>query len=404
MFKVEVFSEFTQIKVALLHKPGKEVEYALKKQMPTLNNSQMWTSYMSIVKEHENLVKELINDKVKVLYISDLLIEIFENNHNLKRKFIKEFIEKSTDNISSDMLYRLEEYLLGFTNKAFINKIIEGVMFEELINDFNMQKSSSQFILNPLVNLIYIRDVAMVIGNDIAISNLNLSVRKRETLLIEYILKYNNIFEIEASNIIFNDKFIPSIEGGDILLVSEKVMCVGMSIRSDERAVLSFINDILKSKQNKINNIILIKIPKSYDLTHLDKIITQISEDKFLVYKPILNKLEIYRAFLETDKIKVTKVKENLEKTFSEIFNENVNFICVGNDNVIDSLKEQRMQGTNILTLSKNKVISFKENKMTNDTLEKLGIEVVKITGNELSKGFGGTRSLVLPLQRKNDV
>ena len=72
-----------------------------------------------------------------------------------------------------------------------------------------------------------------------------------------------------------------------------------------------------------------------------------------------------------------------------------------GGGDITEGAKEQFNDGTNTLAVAPGKVIAYTRNKVTNKVLEDSDVEVIRIDGNELVRGRGGPRCMILPLTRK---
>ena len=56
--------------------------------------------------------------------------------------------------------------------------------------------------------------------------------------------------------------------------------------------------------------------------------------------------------------------------------------------------------GNNVLALSPGRVIAYDRNAVTNAALRDAGIEVIEISGGELSRGRGGPHCMTAPIAR----
>ena len=77
-----------------------------------------------------------------------------------------------------------------------------------------------------------------------------------------------------------------------------------------------------------------------------------------------------------------------------------VTLIRCGGDSPIASEREQWNDGANTLCIAPGKVVVYDRNYVTNRLLEDAGVEVLKFSGSELSRGRGGPRCMSMPLER----
>src|SRR5699024_11911368 len=109
------------------------------------------------------------------------------------------------------------------------------------------------------------RNQSTIIGNNILLSRPAKKTRLREGLLMETLVKFHPLFEEILSNIIQ----IPNqetIEGGDILVPSEKVVLIGMSERTSFSGLMTAANSLLKSG---VEHVLAVDIPKQRASMHL---------------------------------------------------------------------------------------------------------------------------------------
>ena len=72
---------------------------------------------------------------------------------------------------------------------------------------------------------------------------------------------------------------------------------------------------------------------------------------------------------------------------------------CGGGDLMI-AQREQWKDGSNTLCIAPGKVVTYERNYITNDLLDKEGIEVLTMPSAELSRGRGGPRCMSCPVNR----
>ncbi|MBQ2160430.1 MAG: hypothetical protein II444_01205 [Firmicutes bacterium] len=79
-----------------------------------------------------------------------------------------------------------------------------------------------------------------------------------------------------------------------------------------------------------------------------------------------------------------------------------VQLIRCGGSDILVSQREQWNDGSNTLTIAPGKVITCDRNYITNELLEKNGLEVLTVSLSELSRGKGGPRCMVCPVVRED--
>ena len=189
-----------------------------------------------------------------------------------------------------------------------------------------------------------------------------------------------------------------SIEGGDILNLSESALAVGISERTEAMAVDILASNIFQDEKSPIDTILAIKIPNTRASMHLDTVFTQIDHDKFSIHPGIFNTLEVYEL-KKGERVK--RCDDDLDKILAKVLKvPSVELIRCGGDDRIASEREQWNDGANTLCIRPGVIVVYERNYVTNELFKKRGIEVIEIPSSELSRGRGGPRCMSMPLVR----
>nr|HPQ22637.1 arginine deiminase family protein [Saprospiraceae bacterium] len=212
-----------------------------------------------------------------------------------------------------------------------------------------------------------------------------------------------------------------SIEGGDVMILSNDFRLIGQSERTSSHAFDS-IKKVL-FERGVIDNVVQINIPNDRSYMHIDTLFTRISEDDLVCFKPIVydgisSNVEVFRSngdYANYDSIKNFMLKE---------INPNMNFIFSGNGVSPYQEREQWTDGCNLVALKPGVGITYDRNPRTEvafrnagynvmsayDLLErisegviipdKLEKTIITIPSNELSRARGGSHCMTCPLIR----
>ena len=128
------------------------------------------------------------------------------------------------------------------TTKDMILKTMEGIVKTDLVTFRKLSLKDYirdyPFMTDPMPNLYFARDPFTVVFNQVSLNKMYKNARARETIYGEYIFKYHPIYK---DTIKLYDRYEDfSIEGGDILVLSDKVLAVGISERSEPDGVENF--------------------------------------------------------------------------------------------------------------------------------------------------------------------
>jgi len=258
------------------------------------------------------------------------------------------------------------------------------------------------FVSDPMPNLYFTRDPGACVGNGISINRMHTPARKRESLLLKYIYKYNRDFSVDSDNQWYDISDSFSIEGGDILVLSKEIACIGLSERTTVSAAEAFARTLLTRANFK--KVLAFNIPKARAFMHLDTVFTMVDYDKFTIHPEIEGPLEVYEMTLGKDnELKFNSLKDNLDKILSlELKVPAVKLLRCGGDDLLAAQREQWNDGSNTLAIAPGKVITYERNYVTNELLTKNGITVLTVPSAELSRGRGGPRCMSCPVNRED--
>ncbi|GMB09957.1 arginine deiminase [Thermolongibacillus altinsuensis] len=405
---LHITSEIGELRTVLLHRPGREVENLTPEYLERLLFDDI--PYLpAIQKEHDYFAQTLRNRGIEVVYLETLLAEALHNT-DLREQFIEDILEESKANVNSTF-YHLKEYLLSLPNEQLVEKIMSGIRKSEIQEEkkmhlYEMMDDHYPFYLDPMPNLYFTRDPAAVIGNGISINRMSRGARRRESLFIDYIIRYHPRFASHKIPIWFERNYRFSIEGGDILVLNKNVLAVGVSERTTAQAIEHLALNLF-DKQKDIQKVVAVEIPKSRAFMHLDTVFTMVDREKFTVHPGILGPHGEMRIYIlepgeEKGTIKISE-RNNLIKTLKEVLElQEVVLIPCGGGDSIASAREQWNDGSNTLAIAPGVVVTYDRNYVSNQQLRDYGVEVIEVPSSELSRGRGGPRCMSMPLIRED--
>lgn len=386
---IQVNTEYSPLKKVIIHSPGDEInlpppecdnylfDHPVNAELFKHQHTKFKNSLKSYVERNNGEVLEatdilksvLENDDILFYFINDLV-----QLHNLEKKYIRKLFSLYKNN-----------------PKRFIKMLIDG----------NLDEDRKERFIAPLPNFMFTRDWAFSIGEHIFVSKMNKSVRKREGLISSYILKYNF-----PNNYVDNDMLKlekeDTIEGGDVMLLPQNVVLIGISDRTNLGAIkklAKFLGKESKKESSQNFTVYAIKAPFNHKRSmHLDTYMGVFSQDSCVAYyDPLQMEDEFYRIGKDG---KVEQVfYETLETMISKEFKLNMKIIWTYDE------KDQFNDGCNIFTLEPFKYFSYEITKVTIDAVkngfEEGVVEIVPIDGSELALARGGCHCMTLPLLRE---
>ena len=413
MSAINVKSEIGPLKKVLLHRPGTELlnltpdtlGRLLFDDIPFLPEAQ---------KEHDEFVEILRNNGIEVVFLEDLMAEVLELSDDIEDKFIRQFVYEAGIRTPKykTLVY---EYLKSFTDKKeLVLKTMSGIKIEEISRSKREYEKSlvdyvseeSEFLADPIPNLYFTRDPFASCGNGVILNKMYSVTRGRETIYAEYIFNYHPDFAGQIKK--YYDRYLPyHIEGGDVLNISNHIVAIGISQRTEAAAIDELAKNFFRDSECEVDTVLAFKIPESRAFMHLDTVFTQIDYDKFTYHPGILDTLEVYEItegdIEDSDEdLNVVKIEGSLEEILEKYLKRKIDLIpCAGGER-ISSEREQWNDGTNTLCIAPGVVVVYNRNNITNNILREHGIKVLEMSSAELSRGRGGPRCMSMPLVRED--
>jgi len=402
-------SEITRLHKVIVHTPGREVSLV----NPELKDELLFDDIIfesDARQEHLDMLKVFkaaLPKDGEIYEILDLALSCLE-----KKKVRNLFIDRLIEQLPHENLHAVEEDLKNLDAESLLRFVVEGSV-----------SPNHSFILNPAPpNLLFTRDLAAVAGNQIIISKAAKKARARESLLMEMIVENHPMFESIKNNAIYTSGQ-QSIEGGDVLIVSDKIVMIGMSERTSFSGLMNVAERLLKSD---VQHILAVDIPKKRSSMHLDTIFTFADETECVVFPPAIEEQEnnVVEVYKNNDSIQFKShqsVKSALEKLTGKPFT----FIKCGGEDRTTQFREQWTDGANVFALAPGVIVGYERNTTTFLELEKHGYRLmnqyefidefvlsgfdpqkagkiaISFQGHELCRGRGGARCMTLPILRK---
>lgn len=401
--KINIFSEIGKLNSIIVHRPGRELLNITPDLMDELLFDEI--PYMEIAqKEHDQFVKILRDNDVEVNYIEDLVCESLISEE-VREKFIDDFVGEANIRSARESIL-LKKYLNSIKdNKALISKMIEGIRKDELPAEIShslqdLLSTKNIFAALPMPNLYFTRDAFALIGNGVCVNTMWSNVRQRETIFGDLIFKYHPNFKNNRPDFWYNRNALYTLEGGDIIVLSDKVLAVGVSQRTEPRAIEIFAGNILNEKTG-FKKILCVVLPKKRSYMHLDTVFTMIDKDLFTVFPGIHESLELYEIENKNGEI-ITKPRDkSLKKALEELLKiDEVTLLEKGERGILDADREQWSDGYNTLAIAPREVIVYERNGVINELLDKNNVKLHLLKEGELSRGRGGPRCMSMPINR----
>ena len=288
--------------------------------------------------------------------------------------------------------------------------------------------------LRPLPNLMFMRDPCIAIYDRVIVGRMATSARGRESLLVAFALEWSDN-GIGGQLVAAERQALPEahsgLEGGDVLVLSDEVVMIGCSERSQPQTIEHFAREVLFPSFRKLERVYVVMLPQQRSMMHLDTVLTQIDRGLFLGHGPLLARsLSDGGAgvvCLEPGRRAVLREDQSVVEALRESFGEDTQFVACGGEDPLHQEREQWTDGANAICLAPGKIILYSRNVKTIEALATLGFDHVRVStvqtpehrrelvragmaaqrtvfgfsGSELSRGRGGGRCLTMPLARE---
>ncbi|HEX9011240.1 MAG TPA: arginine deiminase family protein [Holophagaceae bacterium] len=426
--QLSVFSEIARLKQVVVHDPGPEVDLMVPGMMEKLLFDDILFGDHAR-QEHALFRQVLARVADEVLDVQDLFVEALADE-GVKLAFIEDLrrlagLPDETCNLLRDM-----------PSAQAARSVITGVPWDDMPSHTPWEQEFD-YRLRPIPNLLFMRDPASVIGDGYSVNAMATWAREREPLILSTIFRHHPRLRHLTDQDKWFDQVNPlirgeikapvSLEGGDILVVSDKVLVVGCSERSTTDAITCLAESLRADHvagEGRFEHLVMVLMPKKRAAMHLDTIFTRISEDECLVYPPYFTDgsrelLNVVVMDLRHQELRFT-TQPNLLAALKGLGIDLKPIFCGGQD-YIRQQREQWTDGANAFALAPGVITSYRRNLATADELAKAGYRVlterqlladtsldlldgkkylIQIESAELSRARGGPRCMTMPLSR----
>lgn len=402
--KLALSSEFGTLRRVIMHRPGMEIE-----RLTPQNSSELLfedVPYLeSMQKEHDEF-SYLLKDATdaKVYRLKQLLQEVIRDEKH-KAEILDEALARVNHKDIRDDL------MAAYSTAEVVNMLIAGIRVEEIQKKLPAFKypelQEGSYLIYPSPNLYFMRDPAAVIQHGVISSHMKYSGRQFESNLLRMVFKYHDDFK-EDFNEVFpvkvKQKKIPTIEGGDVIVLSPRVLAIGCSERTESAAIQQVAKKILS--EGCVERVYEVKLPGKRNYMHLDTVFSIIDENLVIAYSEAIDALfetYLYRLGKFDENNEVILNKELIRNSLIKILKNEIpslEIVETGYGLPDFASREQWYDGANVFALGPRRVVSYNRNKHTNRALRDMGVEVLEISSSELSRGLGGPRCMTMPLER----
>ena len=402
MSHIHVYSEIGELKRVMLSRPGEELHQVhpfhldemLLQDTPYLDKAQV---------EHDSFADALRSCGTEVVYQRDLFRSAMAKPQ-AREAFTAEFVAASNI-ISPELRDAVADHYAAMSTDDFVEAVYCGIRSDDpaFADDHTlggMVSKGDLFIVEPLPNAYFARDSSINVADGVVLSHMCKRYRQREPLLMKYVHAYADLYADDPAEDMYDMSAPWSIEGGDVMVASDKALCIGCFGRTQPGAIES----VAKSVFARGYEAVYAFHTRDPHVMHLDGMLTMIDRDTFMCNALIKDSVSVFKLTAAGDGgVRASLVDGGWADALAAAAGvDSVRFIPVGNGDVITGRWESSNLGANLLTVRPGEVVSYDRNPVTLDLLDKAGITVHTFDGSELSRGKGGPRCMSMPIWRED--
>jgi arginine deiminase len=397
-----ITSEVGRLREVIVHRPGLE----LRRLTPANKDELLFDELVWVAKaqeEHDGFAQLLVEQGVRVRHFAELLTDSLADDA-VRAELIAHTATVDTSGV--ELVDRVRGYLADLTAPELTTHLIGGLTVGEVPGAADGFVGGvlgpGAFLLQPLPNTVFTRDPSAWVGDGVVLSPMRKPARQAERRLWQTVYAHHPDFAKPAAHVWYGederDYFPATLEGGDVLVLSERCVAIGLSERTHPVAAENLAARVFAA--GAAEWVLAIELPFARGTMHLDTVLTVVDRDAVVVWPRAQGLLRAHRIEPGSGaRMRVKEAPDLIRALADGMGVDELRVVTTGEDEV-SADREQWDDGNNTLALRPGAVVAYERNVDTNRRLREAGVEVLAITSHELPRGRGGPRCMSCPVLR----
>lgn len=418
---LQIHSETGRLRRVLVHEPGLEIDRMVPDMMEELLFDDILFGERAR-EEHRRLRKLFEVLGVEAVEMRDLLEETLEQEE--ARTWL-------LGAVLADVEGPLAERVVEANPRELAAFFVGGARYQATADSL---ATDDLFDVYPAPNWCFQRDPQVVVGNGVIFSAMATPTRARETLLSRTVFRFHPDYrdtpvladplQVSVEKPLYLGMNRPCFEGGDLMVLSDDVMAVGYSERTNRSGVRQLVQALTR-REGGPRWLIVAALPQKRAYMHLDTVMTQTDRNECLAFTPVIlpghdDTAGVFEFDLH-DQDPRPRLGSDL---LTALRGRGVDLrpVSCGGDDPLDQQREQWTDGANALALAPGVIVIYERNVKTVEALDRAGYAIcdadeviegkatvdldnprktcVILPSNEISRARGGPHCLTHGLVR----